>query len=298
MIQAEIIADSINAATGDRLTTFKVRSPKWMLAEVNTHRALSRNWSSSRAVPGKKIRQMVLTDPFIPIHWGANQKGMQAESELKGWRKELARSLWLFARYPACVTHWLLSDVVGLHKQVCNRLLESWMWADGIISATEWNNFWKLRDHPDAQPEFQALAQLMHAKYKRSIPQKLSPGQWHMPLIHPDDLTSRGYLASTLEADLGQLSLAFQSEASTCLLRMSTARCARASYFLRNGQWSDWKADYELHDRLVGANPRHMSPTEHQAQALENSDRVGNFVGWKQYRKTFADESNGDYADR
>lgn len=275
MINAEIIADSLNIATGDRLTTFKVRCPKWIIAEIGTHRALSRSWTSSRAVPTRKLRQMILKDPVAPIHWGANQKGMQAKEELSGLKLAIARFLWLSARYPACLFHWLLGDVVGLHKQICNRLVEPWMWADGVITGTEWKNFFKLRNHPDAQPEFGKLASIMQVLYETSLPAELRPGEWHLPFVRECDRAGDWF--------------------DYQLVQISSARCARASYYLHDGKLSDPEKDLELCDRLAGSNPKHLSPMEHPAMASATRDRCGNFVGWKQYRKTIAGESGGDY---
>ena len=67
-IEAKIIADSINPQ-GDRLTSILVTFPRIILAEVNTHRMLSKNTSSSRAIPFKKMVESVQNNPFIPIAW-------------------------------------------------------------------------------------------------------------------------------------------------------------------------------------------------------------------------------------
>lgn len=267
MIDAQILADSINTKTGDRLTTFRVRIPKWLLAEINTHRALSRNFASSRAIPSKKIREQVIQDPVIPVWWGVNQKGMQAESELSGLRLWAAKKSWMWARYPAVIFHWL-GERLGLHKQIINRILEPWMWADGIISATEWRNFFKLRTDAAAQPEFKKLADAMKSCYDVSDPRKLKPPEWHVPLV------------------------SFNADPATDVIQISAARCAKVSYLLRERS-SNWDEDLKLHDRL--ANSGHWSPFEHQAYALPNSERNGNFVGWMQYRKQFESESGGDY---
>lgn len=272
MIEAKILADSLNAATGDRLTTFQVRVPKWLLAEINTHRALSRNFASSRAIPAKTIRKQVIKDPVVPVYFGANQKGMQSQAELTGWRLVLAKQIWKLARFPACGFHWL-GEKIGLHKQILNRILEPWMWADGVISGTEFRNFFALRNHPDAQPEFGELARQMKLLYDSSQPRILQIGDWHLPYIEPEDLTSYHEQVELI----------------------SSARCARVSYLLRDGRRSNAEADLELFNRLVGAFPGHWSPTEHPAQALPTSDRYGNFVGFKQFRKFHKGESGGDY---
>jgi hypothetical protein len=67
-INAKIVADSLSIH-GDRLTTLLITFPRFILAEVNTHRMLSKNTSSSRAIPFEKMIQSVEKDPFIPIAW-------------------------------------------------------------------------------------------------------------------------------------------------------------------------------------------------------------------------------------
>lgn len=274
MINAQIILDSVNLATGDRLTTFAIRIPKFILAEANTHRSLSRNAASSRAIPAKKIRHQVINDPVIPVHFGRNGKGMTASDELPPFKKWLALTAWRLARYPACVFHWFLSEVVGLHKQICNRILEPWMWADVLLSATEWKNFFALRCHRDAQPEFQAVATQMRQLLLTSTPQKLRPGEWHLPFI------------GNLEKE--RLPLEMQKQ-------ISAARCARISYQLPEGGFSTPDRDLELCSRLT-APPLHASPFEGVAIALPKRERSANFMGWKQWRKDFPEEANGDYS--
>src|SRR3954463_15005916 len=85
MIEAKVILDSISPF-GKRLTTFVLTYPRFVHAEFMTHRAFSRNAASSRAIPAWKIRRSVRMDPAMPVYWGMNQPGMQAETELAGWR--------------------------------------------------------------------------------------------------------------------------------------------------------------------------------------------------------------------
>lgn len=275
-INADIVCDSINTATGDRLTTFVITFPRFALAEVNTHRSLSKSCASSRAVPAKKIRAKVWYEPVIPIYFGANQKGMQAKTELTGIKKWLAKQLWLKARFPAIAFHYLL-EKVGLHKQLTNRVLESWLYVEMIITGTEWRNFFLLRNHPDAQPEFGFLASLMQVAYNNNVPDKLAPGEWHLPFVSNQE---RMWL------ELAHLKT------------HSTARCGRVSYFLPSGTVSSLEEDERFAMRLFGSSPKHLSPSEHQSMALPTSERVGNLVGWKQQRKDFEGEAGGDYAER
>jgi hypothetical protein len=257
-ISAEVIADSINTETGDRLTTFRIILPKFILAEFNTHRMISRNFSSSRAIPGKKLRSMVLKNPVAPVHWGANQKGMQAATELKGFKLWLAKKVWLWSRFPACAMH-RIGESLGMHKQIVNRLIEPWSWAEGIVSGTEWENFFLLRTHATAQPEFRALAIAMKAALDASTPKPLAVGDWHIPLVDSREFSDQAVA-----------------------LNVSAARCARVSYFLREGKRSDVRSDVDLCRRLAAANPKHLSPFEHQAQAIPGAH--ANFRGFQQYR--------------
>ena len=68
MIKAEVVADSLSPQ-GDRLTSLLITFPRIILAEVNTHRMLSKNTSSSRAIPFNKMVEVVQNNPFIPIAW-------------------------------------------------------------------------------------------------------------------------------------------------------------------------------------------------------------------------------------
>lgn len=143
---AKIIADSLSPA-GVRLTTFEVTFPRIVLAEFNTHRMFSRNSASSRAIPVKKMIERVMADPYIPTSWGKNQRGMQAEQEVAGEVSQRARQQWLIARDEAVGAARRLLDL-GIHKQLTNRLLEPFMWHTVIVTATEWDNFFHLRNHP------------------------------------------------------------------------------------------------------------------------------------------------------
>jgi thymidylate synthase ThyX len=267
---AKILADSL-APSGKRLTTFEVTYPRCIHSEIMTHRMLSKNAASSRAIPSEKLIARVMEDPFIPETWGKNQKGMQADVELT--REEQARALdeWLTARNSA-VGHARNLLALGLHKQIVNRIIEPFMWITIIVSATEWSNFFGLRVHPDAEPHFQKIARMMLVLYNESTPNKLDEGEWHVPLISNED-----------RIDLGGIDLA----------KVSVGRCARVSYLTHDGR-RDFYEDIALHDRLMNANPGHWSPFEHVAQAgVDPNLRSGNFTGWRQYRKTFGHEHIG-----
>lgn len=270
-ITAKILADSI-APCGKRLTTFECTYPRAIHSEIMTHRMLSRNSASSRAIPTEKLIQRVVDDPWIPKYIGANQRGMQAGAELSDDARTEAVMQWLYARDKAVERARILAEL-GVHKQVVNRVIEPWMWITVIISATELDNFFGLRRHKDAEPHFHELADKMWAVREDSMPRVLSASEWHLPLIHWDDVVDRA------------LSL-------TDLIKVSVGRCARVSYLTHDGRRAP-EEDIALHDRLIVQEPLHASPAEHVAQALAEPLRAGNFIGWRQYRKTLPNEHIG-----
>lgn len=276
-IQAKIIEDSISIE-GKRITTFQLLYPRFIHAELMTHRVFSRNASSSRAIPVSKMIAMVREEPAMPIHWGANQPGMQASCEV-GMEKLLhVQGLWLKAAHRAADIAEQMMEA-GLHKQVANRILEPFQHISVVLTATEFSNWFELRAHPDAQPEIQALAIEMQKAMAQSIPQELDCGEWHLPYVTLDERNDR-----------------FFKNNPELLRQVSAARCCRVSYLRHDGTAASISDDLALCERLVGAKPLHASPFEHQATPdnyiknmdvgfWEQGDMHGNFTGWIQYRK-------------
>jgi len=254
---AEVLLDSVNPA-GHRLTTFVLRFPRFVLSEFNTHRMFSRNASSSRAIPTNKLMQQLRDDPVLPVEWGRNQAGMQAHQLLDAESALAAEAAWLGAR-DAALAHAEQLRATGVHKQIVNRVLEPWMWASVVVSATTYENFFSLRCHADAQPEIKRLAELMRTALQASAPVARAAGEWHLPFVDADD---------------GELSIETRKQ-------VSVARCARVSYLTHIGT-CDIEADKLLHQRLLEAG--HWSPFEHVAVADAGRQRFNNFDGWQAYR--------------
>lgn len=264
MYSVRILRDSINTA-GDRLTTWELTYPRFVHAELMTHRVFSRNSASSRAIPIEKMIEQVIHNPAMPVWWGKNQSGMQAREELTGVELATAKEQWLIARDDAVKNaRWMAR--FGVHKQIVNRLLEPWMWITVIVSATDFGNWFNLRHHKDAQPEIREVAVRMWELYRDGDPQWLEAGSWHLPL-------------TGFEGD--------EKLGLSMLKKVSAARCARVSYLTHDGL-RDVAKDLELHDRL--AESGHWSPFEHPAMALPGTTLGGNFRGFMQYRKEFHNE--------
>ena len=110
VIKAEIVAHSINEQ-GDELISVLATFPRIILAEVNTHRMLSKNTSSSRAIPFNKMVDTIKEDPFIPIAWQKEHKGMQgSEYIVSKPHQEQCIEDWLKARDNAIESAKLLSN--------------------------------------------------------------------------------------------------------------------------------------------------------------------------------------------
>lgn len=288
--EAEVICDSI-AQSGARLTTMRVCYPRFVHSELMTHRQFSRNASSSRAIPVQRRIRMVRDTPVLPVEWGSNQRGMQAGDSLLALHEVAGKYWWLKAR-DACIKSADELDRLNVHKQLSNRLVETWSWITVLISSTEWSNYFGLRCDPLAQPELQKEAYLMRDSYlpeymdepspefirtahlmqvawEKSRPKILSAGDWHLPFVKLEEASE-----FTVET----------------LLKLSVARCARISYLNFSGD-RDPEIDMKLHDGL--RDNGHWSCFEHQAQEASHLSITpqSNFCSsFFQYRKAFPNE--------
>ena len=240
----------------------------------------SRNSASSRAIPFKTMLERVTNNPFIPIRFQKDHKGMQGVEYFEGEEHDLCVKDWLSARDRAIESAKAFNQPVT--KQLRNRLLEPFMWHRVIITATDFENFFGLRAHEAAEIHIQQLAYQMLEAYNKSEPKSLKTGEWHIPFGDQFDKDRLLEVCEKFEMDSIQ----------DAQIAIATARCARISYNTFEGK-DDYIKDIELHDRLLKGVPRHCSPAEHCAVA--DSDKYfGPFRGWKQYRKFFNDENMSD----
>ncbi len=284
-IQAKVIADSMSPQRV-RLTTLQLTYPRFIHAEVMTHRVFSRNASSSRAIPVAKMIEQVRTNMAKPVHWGKNQPGMQAREELSGAERQSVERLWVDAAFEAARIAEAMAKH-GAHKQVVNRILEPFQWMHTVVTATEWNNFFELRAHPDAQPEIHELALAMQDAFEASVPVIMRHGQWHLPYVRSEEMRRGGAIFEWTRAQEGDAFI--ERHVLRTAVRCSTARCARVSFLRHDGLTPLVEEDQGLYVRLVGSKPIHASPTEHQAMAVMGMGDAawwsGNLRGWMQHRK-------------
>jgi thymidylate synthase ThyX len=279
-IEAEVICDSACETTPHRLTTFRVKCPAMIHQEQLRHRAHSFSVSSMRAIPLAKQTQAVLDNPAMPVEWGSAKKGMQAGEELSSFDQQCCREQWVLASRHAA-EHAQHLGSMGLHKQVAARVLAPFSHYEMVITscAPGLMNFFALRCSRQTDPTMRRLAVRMADAYRKSVPQVLQPGWWHLPYVTQEekyevcrDMASAKY---TIE------------DITSLLLKFSVARCARVSYLRHGLDHSEPQKDIESHDRFIKSG--HWSVLEHQARMPLPGEDIrgleGNLPGVIQYRQ-------------
>lgn len=303
-MQVEIILASASNTGCPPIYTIRMRYPRPIHGEIMTHRVFGRNARSSRAVPVRTMLNEVRRIPYVPWHWGKNQKGMQASEEcnepvmvtdirysdeygLDWYETNVAREeAWLKARDTCAEIAEAYMDA-GYHKQNPNRLLEPFSWIDTLITATQWDNFLWLRQHHAAEPHLQDLANLVAHAIEHADIQHLEFGDWHLPYITDDDYQWAA------ERFLGE-----EENGWSWLCKISAARCARISYKPFDGNAS-YERELDRYNLLITDERVHASPLEHQASPdnfnaangeWDHPHFHGNLTGWIQARKLVPNE--------
>jgi len=292
---AEIIADSIGP-NGKRITTLRIMHNRFIHAELLRHRMFSFSVASSRAIPYGKQRAQVFCDPVIPIAYQATHKGMQGSALLTDGWPEFCEKIWLGLRSDAVRAADELDRLyqkddgewVGLTKQLLNRMIEPWVSTRCIITATEWDGFFRLRhpwrnvcdpmdgetfqeweDEPNlefpAEIHIQELAIKMKTAIDASTPAKLEAGDWHLPFIGDEDAeTVEGMGIKEMENDENiWLDERIEDYAADLMIRLSAARNAFTSYDRNEGKSPE--SELKTAESLIKMH--HWSPFEHQAMA-------------------------------
>jgi len=294
---AYILADSISP-DGVRYTTFQITYPHAVHKDILRHRVHASSYLSFRAYPTEKLFQMLEEDPFIPEKFQEYRKGMDVGSALDPATEAMCESDWIIAKDAAVESAKRLMEL-GVNKGHANILIQDFCWITGIVSGTEWGNFWALRANPPSTSKPRAevikIAKMMYDKYEENKPEELDYGELHLPLVNNEDWT----LFALKDWDF--------KDAEEQLLKVSTGRCARTSYLTHFGV-RDLSADVGLHNNLM--DHRHMSPFDHPAWPIpltgpkyievpdprvgtvidRGPDWRGHLYGWCSYRKTVPQE--------
>jgi len=295
-ISAKIIADSISIS-GSRITTFELEYPRFIHSEFLTHRLFSRNAASSRAIPVPRAIELIKENTAMPIHWGKNRPGMSAKEEcdehyiilsektgekIVDWNRT---QIWNSAR-DAAIGYAEVFNSLGYHKQIVNRLLEPFTHIKVVLTATELDNWFWLRNHEDAQPEIHELARQTLIALDDSVPVMLTSSDWHVPYFED------GHWISSDDENVNHEGVTLQDA-----IAVSSSCAAQVSYRRLDDSVEKARSIYE---RLIVALPPHFSPMEHQAKPMAGNgfneagvthlDRYGNywsgnFNGWVQNRQ-------------
>lgn len=279
-INTKLVAYSVSPE-GKEIATFELTYHRYIHGEFMTHRLFSRNAMSSRAVPVNKMLDIIRESPAMPIHWGKNQPGMQAEKETDqkisyGWVATYGKEMeelfcsssdgWKKAAKDAIKWAERFSEA-GYHKQIVNRLVEPFQMMKTVMTATELDNFFWLRLDEDAQPEIFELARCIRECLEKSEPQPLQPGEWHTPYVYQKHSKSTG-IHYFIYDEKGQQKFITKDEA----LAISSSCCAQVSY--RNLDNTYEKA-MAIYGRLLSGAKVHASPFEHQATPMAKRDLSG-----------------------
>lgn len=323
-ISAKIVADSVSPQ-GDRLISVLCTFPRIILAEINTHRMLSKNTSSSRAIPLKKMVEAIKNDPFIPIAWQKEHTGMQGYEYFTDLENDIPslEKGWLSARDNAIETAKYLNNcfenedgsIEGLTKQLCNRLLEPFMWTTMLITGSKegWDNFFNLRC-----PQYESHKGNTYKSWKDYIKdstllvaedlknysniEKLYKNKGQAE-IHMMTLAEEIYdvmnESTPKQLQAGEWHIPFKDridndilldtlednnfpndKIQNYLIKISTAMAAHTSYTIVGGEaiksYDKW---IELHDKLIAYDPPHSSPMEHCARAMSDKEFISFFKG-------------------
>ena len=336
MNKTEIVAHSISPH-GEELISGLLTFPRIILAEVNTHRMLGKNTSSSRAIPFLKMLETIQENPFIPLAWQKGHSGMQG-TEYVSDRVAIQRRVdqWLYSRDLAVLSATKLyepltefdeqtaqyafwEDEEGITKQLCNRLLEPFMWTTMLITGNRehgaWNNFfnlrcpqyendagiswksqkeftdengiavnfdewdWKYRNKGQAEIHIMDLAEKMFDSVNMSKPKKLNEGEWHIPF--EDKIP----FVANLTEKIDPTNRFWKDFDDQNKVKISTAMAAWTSYTVVG---TDKDMNFEkmigLHDRLLDYKPPHSSPLEHCNRTMTNQEHMEFFKGKLQYQ--------------
>jgi hypothetical protein len=197
---------------------------------------------------------------------------------------------------------------ISVTKQLCNRLLEPFMWHTVIITGTEWTNFFELRcpryeilRHPfipENEPEvFKSRKEAIEA-----IPSlaAFDEDDWRhhnkgQAEIHMMELAEQIYdavrLSQPKQLKAGEWHIPFEDKCldifnqafpgktlpsqmkASILIRLSTALCARVSYTtVGEDKDVDYNTLIKIHDKMEKADPFHASPFEHCCVAMNDEE--------------------------
>lgn len=326
MIKVQVVADSLSPY-GNRLFSILVTFPRFILAELNTHRMLSKNSASSRAIPFNKMVESVTNNPFIPIAWQKEHKGMQGTEYLNYEEdNDVLKRQWILARDYAIQSASRLTENL-VTKQLANRLLEPFMYHTVLITASEWMNFFELRCPQYAGSSIQEREGKFYRSRKDWIKAhneldvsgwtdldwlKLNKGQAEIHMMALAEAIWDAYNESKpKELKVGEWHIIYEDRINDIkqlteiadryyedfksidypielIVKIATAMAARTSYTTVGDEKEfTYEQQIALHDRMANQRPFHASPFEHCARVMTQYE-------YESFYKSIADQSTSD----
>lgn len=315
-ISVEIVAHSKRPVTGEELITYRLTFPRIILAEINTYKMLSKNTSSSRAIPFEKMVEVIEKDPFIPIAWQKQHRGMQGYEYFETEVENLIRDgAWLEASKLAVQSAKNLYELSAT-KQLINRLLEPFMWVTQLVTGTResfehlfnqrcpiypggcksWKELCDLdsnytmetpiikrleKNKGQAEIHFMDLAEKMYDALQESIPNELFMGSYHIPFLK-DIISSEEMLGID---DLITMSVALTARVSYTSIgddnKLTLERAKNIyNHCLENGHWSV----FEHIGQCMRDSEYEHSIRQIDGQGYDTKGWYKNFKGFKQLR--------------
>ena len=282
-ITAKVVAHS-KCPEGPEIVTFEVEQPKFLNAEVNTHRMFSRNGSSSRAIPTAQIIEQIKNSPYIPFDVRANEKGMQGFEQVspeiyEDFKEELQTLLLQLTEFARDAS---AKEGLNIHKQHISRYLEPFMMQKFLITTTELDNWFALRDHDAAQPEIRDLAKKMRIALEASSPIHIDYNEWHCPYFQdvPKNLEDGRFPEELLISAGCAAAVSYRNKPDP------TKAIAIADKLLESGHMSPFEHIATPLDPKMCLGDASNSPfaDSHISIRLDGSLWGANFRGWGQLR--------------
>lgn len=219
--------------------------------------------------------------------------------------------MWLMIR-DKIVNATLLLYCLGVSKQLCNRLLEPFMWHTVIVTATEWENFFALRSpqytvenlsigteiyrsKKDLLKSLDGFPNIQHAVNGRTDLEwmKGNKGQAEIHMMALAEAMWDAYNESVpVQLKAGEWHIPYEKEIRKLypvtidelthdslseipsIVKISTVMCARVSYTVVGTELSEWTVEKYVNkcDGLATAKPIHASPFEHCARAMNDRE--------------------------
>jgi hypothetical protein len=150
------------------------------------------------------------------------------------------------------------------------------------IDTSNWTDVqWLKLNKGQAEIHMMALAEAMWDAYNESTPKQLKAGEWHIPFINKIDRAEIGAIAEYDGIKLTSDGKISDSKFYEYAIKIATVMAARTSYTVvgEDQKPLSYERMIQIHDDMLAANPKHLSPFEHCAKVMNDAERLQNLNG-------------------